>query len=104
MSQAFRACGEHELADGEMRAVEDAPESVAICKVAGEWYAFANNCTHEDFPLTEGLLDGGEVECPLHGARFCVRTGAARAVPASCGIKVFPVRVEKGEVMIEIAP
>lgn len=85
MSQKIRACGVQELADGEMRAVADAPFPLAICRVKNEWFAFENNCTHEDFPLTEGAVDGVEIECALHGARFCLRTGEIRAVPArSC--------------------
>lgn len=99
----IRACTVDELADGEMRAVDGAPQALGICRVGGEWFAFHDNCSHEDFPLTEGMLDGAEIECPMHGARFCVRTGAVRAIPASCGIRVYPVRVERGEVLIELA-
>lgn len=100
----IHACTIDELADGDMRAVEHAPQPLGVCRVAGEWFAFENNCSHEDFPLTEGLLDGTEIECPMHGARFCLRTGAVRAIPASCGIKVFPVRIERGAVLIETTP
>jgi len=102
MSRRLRACGVQELADGEMRVVADAPFALAVCKVKDEWFAFENNCTHEDFPLTEGAVDGFEIECALHGARFCLRTGQIRAVPASCPIRVFPVHVEGDVVHVDV--
>lgn len=85
-----------------MLAVEGVSVALGVARVGDAWFAFENNCTHEDFPLTEGMVDGAEVECALHGARFCLRTGAARAVPASCGIRVFPVCVEDGAVHVEL--
>lgn len=102
MSAVIRACAVDELADGEMRELTHAPQPLAICRVGSEWFAFQNNCTHEDFPLTEGAIDGTEVECPLHGARFCLRSGAVRAIPASTGIRVFPVVIENGNVFVEL--
>lgn len=85
-----------------MLAVVGAPTKLGVARADGRWFAFENNCTHEDFPLTEGLVDGQEVECALHGARFCLHTGAARAVPATCGIRVFPVCIEDGVVYVEM--
>lgn len=102
MSRPIHACGVQELADREMKVIADAPFPLAICRVKDEWFAFENNCTHEDFPLTEGAVDGTEIECALHGARFCLRTGAIRAVPATCPIRVFPVRVKGGAVVVDI--
>jgi nitrite reductase/ring-hydroxylating ferredoxin subunit len=102
MSRRIHACGVQELADGEMKALSDDALSLAICRVNDEWFAFENNCTHQDFPLTEGAVDGTEIECPLHGARFCLRTGAIRAVPASRPIRVFRTHVEGDAVHVEI--
>lgn len=96
------ACAADSLKDGEMLAIETADLALAVCRVGGEWFAFENNCTHEDFSLTEGMLDGTEIECALHGARFCLRSGAVRALPASCGIRVFATRVEDNEVRVEL--
>lgn len=102
MGQPIRACNVQELADGEMRVVANAPLALAVCRVKDEWFAFENNCTHEDFPLTEGAVNGTEIECALHGARFCLRTGEIRAVPASCPIRVFPVHVNGDAVYVEL--
>lgn len=102
MPTTIRACAHDALKDGEMLAVEGAPSPLGVCRVAGQWYAFENDCTHESFALTEGALDGAQIECPLHGAKFCVRTGAARAVPATRGIGVYPVRIEQGDVLVDL--
>lgn len=93
-----------DLADGEMRAVEGAPGPLAICRIGDRAYAFENCCTHEAFALTEGYLEAGQVECTLHGARFCVKTGAARTGPAVRPIRVFPVRITGGEMQVDWEP
>lgn len=100
MSDAIRACGDTDLADGEMLEAEGDP-TIVVCRIDGEWFAFENNCSHEDFPLIEGDLHGDEIECPMHGARFCVRSGDVREIPATCAIKIYPVHVDNGEVMVE---
>ena len=97
-----RACAVDALKDGEMQPVAGTVDPIGIGKAGGEWFAFENNCTHEDFPLTEGGVDGTEVECALHGARFCLRTGEVRAFPASCPIRVFPVHVEGDVIQVEL--
>jgi nitrite reductase/ring-hydroxylating ferredoxin subunit len=91
-----------ELADGDLRVVADAPMPLAICRVKDEWFAFENKCTHEDFPLTDGCVDGTEIECPLHGARYCLRTGEVRAFPATCPIRVFKVHVDGDAVHVDL--
>lgn len=98
----LRACAADAVAEGQMLAIEGAPVALGVARVGDAWFAFENNCTHEDFPLTEGMVDGTELECALHGARFCLRTGAARAVPASCGIRVFPASEDAGAVYVEL--
>lgn len=102
MARIIVACPVTAVPDNTMYEVADAPVPLAVCRVNGHWFAFENNCSHENFPLTDGLLDGDEVECPLHGARFSVRTGDATAVPATCGIKVYPAWDEAGEVRVDL--
>lgn len=93
-----------DLTDGEMRVVEGAPGALAICRVGDGAYAFEDRCTHEAFALTEGYLDGSQVECALHGARFCVKTGAVTSGPAVRAIRVFPVRIVQGVMEIDWKP
>lgn len=97
-----RACAVDALKDGEMQPVAGTVDPIGIGKAGGEWFAFENNCTHDDFPLTEGVIEGAEIECPLHGARYCLRTGKVRAVPATCSIRIYPVHVVGSDVFIEL--
>ena len=75
---------------------------IAICRVDGKLYAIEDICTHDDGPLGEGFLDGCEIECPRHGARFDVRTGPATRMPAAAPVRTFPLKVEDGEVLVEV--
>jgi 3-phenylpropionate/trans-cinnamate dioxygenase ferredoxin subunit len=77
--------------------------SVLICRVKGEYYAVANRCSHASQPLASGKLDGYELVCPLHGARFDVRTGQQTAPPATRPIKTFPLRMEGSTVHLEVS-
>ena len=65
-------------------------------------YCTGNLCTHAEAYLSDGYLEGFEIECPLHGARFDIRTGAALCAPASQDILVYPVRVVGDEVEADL--
>ncbi len=73
---------------------------VAVCNVDGEFYAIDDLCTHDGGSLDQGELDGAEIECPRHGARFDVRTGAVRQLPAYQPIETHPVRLEGETVQV----
>lgn len=66
----------------------------------GDFVATARICTHEYADLSEGWLEGGVIECPLHAGQFDVRTGRALCAPATEDLKVFPVRVADGELFV----
>ena len=92
-----------EIPPGETRVVETEFESIALCNVGGTFYAVQDLCTHDGGPLGEGTLDGCEIMCPRHGARFDVRTGAVLAPPAFSPIRTFPVRVTSdGTIEVEL--
>ncbi len=76
-------------------------EPVGLFHVEGGWYAIDDVCTHDGGPLAEGLLDGFEIECPRHGARFDIRTGAALSLPAITPVPTRVVRVQGDEIQIE---
>jgi nitrite reductase/ring-hydroxylating ferredoxin subunit len=96
-----RACDKDELADGEMLRVDVAPP-VAVYRVGEDFFATAATCTHMDSCLTEGYLDGDVVECSLHMARFCVRTGRALSLPATVPLMTFPVRIVSTEIQVGV--
>ena len=75
---------------------------LALCNVNGRHYAIDDVCTHDGGPLDQGELDGVEIECPRHGARFDVTTGRATCMPAVVPVKTYDVRVAGGEVQVNV--
>ena len=76
-------------------------QHLALANVEGEIYAIQDVCTHDGGQLTGGTIEGDQIVCPRHGARFCVRTGEALSAPAYEPTAKFPVRVENGEVQVK---
>lgn len=79
---------------------------VEICLAVtedGALYALRNNCSHEDFPLSEGEIQDGQIECAWHGARFDLATGRALALPAIRPVKTYPVKLEEDEVFVDVS-
>jgi nitrite reductase/ring-hydroxylating ferredoxin subunit len=91
------------LQDGDMQACQVDGVNVLICRVEGRYHAVSNRCSHASQTLSAGRLRGAELTCPLHGARFDVRTGACLAGPAERPIKVFPVVLEAGKVCVQVS-
>lgn len=92
------------LADGEHVVVDVDGDDVALFNIGGEFYAIRNQCSHAEVPLADGQLDGDEIVCPLHGARFCVKTGQVKCAPAYENVARYPVRLENGKVLIGAEP
>lgn len=75
---------------------------VAVCNVDGQFYAIDDVCTHDGGALDQGELEGDQIECPRHGARFDVRTGAATQLPAFEPVETHAVRVEGDTVQVGV--
>jgi len=73
---------------------------IAVFNVGGKYYAIEDRCTHDDGPLAEGDLDGYEIICPRHGARFDLRDGRVLSMPAVLPVPWYPVRIEGNEIQI----
>jgi NAD(P)H-dependent nitrite reductase small subunit len=73
---------------------------IALYRVGDRVYALDDVCTHELALLSQGFVEGGAVECPLHGARFDIATGRCLAPPATVDLRTYAVRVEDGEVFV----
>ena len=92
-----------DLAPGTMRCVTLADETVLLVHTKdGAVHALHDVCTHAYASLSEGALIGGELECPLHGGCFDVRTGAAKGGIVTEDLRRFAVRVENGDVLIAL--
>ena len=91
-----------ELPPGAHRVYEVDGRFVAVYNVGGELYAIEDRCTHDDNPLSDGPVEDHEVICPRHGARFCLRTGAALSPPAYEPVTTYPVRRHDGRICIAL--
>src|SRR5512147_1258959 len=89
-----------ELAPGAFRVVDVDGAQIAVFNLDGEYFAIADVCTHDAGQLTGGAVEGAEIVCPRHGARFCIRTGEALTAPAYEPTATFPVKVEDGKVYV----
>jgi len=87
---------------GQVRVLEAGGERIALCRLPEGFYAVQDLCTHDDGPLGEGTLVDGQIQCPRHGARFDVKTGAVGRMPAIVPIRVYPVKVEGEDVLVQI--
>jgi len=91
-----------DLEPGQVRVVQAGRTRLALCNVEGTFYCIDDVCTHDGGPLDQGELDGKEIECPRHGARFDVTSGRATCMPAVAPVKTHPVRVVDGEIQVEV--
>ena len=85
---------------GEFAQTEIDGTLVAVFNVRGEFYAIDDVCTHDGGGLTGGAIEDDVVICPRHGARFCLRTGAALSPPAYEPVRTYETRVHQGIVEI----
>ncbi|HEX8969325.1 MAG TPA: non-heme iron oxygenase ferredoxin subunit [Chloroflexota bacterium] len=91
-----------EIAPERVRVFRVGDHEVAVCNVGGQFYAIDDLCTHDGGSLDQGELDGDQIECPRHGARFDVRTGAATQLPAFEPVQTHPVRLDGDTVQIRV--
>lgn len=89
-----------EIEPGGYRSVDLDGTVVAVFNLGGTFFAIEDVCTHDGGRLAGGAVEGDQVVCPRHGARFCIRTGAALTAPAYEPAACLPVRVEQGEVQV----
>ena len=89
-----------EIEEGGLKPVDVGGEEVVVFHLAGKYYALADICTHDGGTLAGGTVEGCEIECPRHGARFDIRTGKVTAPPAYEDVRTFPVRVVDGRIQV----
>jgi NAD(P)H-dependent nitrite reductase small subunit len=89
-----------DLADDAAFAARLGNRRIALYRLEGHIYALDDVCTHALALLSQGFIEGGAVECPLHGARFDIATGRCLSPPATVDLRTYEVRVEGGEVFV----
>jgi 3-phenylpropionate/trans-cinnamate dioxygenase ferredoxin subunit len=90
-----------EFAPGQRHIVDIDGARIAVFNLNGEYFAIEDVCTHDGGLLANGQLDGDEIICPRHGARFSIKTGEALSAPAFEPTTVFPVRINDGVVQVK---
>ena len=92
-----------EVDDDGLGLVETDEVNVAVANVDGEYFAFADTCTHQGCSLSTGRLDGSNVVCPCHGSTFDVTTGEVVSGPAARPVETYRVTVAGDKLEIDIA-
>jgi len=98
--RAVGAVAEFAAADRKTFYTPDGLE-IGVYRVADAYYAVSNTCPHAEASMVAGLVEDHEIECPLHGARFDLRTGAVIRPPATRGLKTYEVKVEGDRVWVK---
>ena len=83
-------------------AIVVAGKEIALYGIEGQVYATDNLCTHGAGRLSEGFLEGREIECPLHQGRFDVCTGKAMCAPLTQNIRIYPTRIENNRIYLNL--
>jgi nitrite reductase/ring-hydroxylating ferredoxin subunit len=91
-----------EVPEGEMKGWVVNEVKVGVAQVEGEFFAFHDCCTHQQYTLTDSFLMGHRLTCDWHGASFDIRTGEVKALPATRDLPMFPVEVRDGEIWVAV--
>jgi 3-phenylpropionate/trans-cinnamate dioxygenase ferredoxin component len=92
-----------DLESNPLKRVEVAGRPICLARLeSGEVFALSDICSHDDVELSDGELDGEDVECPAHGSLFNVRTGEVTGLPADQPVATYPVAVVDGEIVLEV--
>ena len=102
MSKFVKVAAKSEIAYQSAKCVEVEVKRIALFNLAGEFYAIDDSCTHRGGQLSEGSIDGEAVICPLHGARFNIKSADVISPPAPTGVTKYTVRVTGDAVEIEV--
>jgi 3-phenylpropionate/trans-cinnamate dioxygenase ferredoxin subunit len=100
MAEFIKVAKTSDLAPGEKMLVEYEDEDVGLFNIEGTFYAISDVCTHDGGPLVEGTLEGDQIICPRHGARFNVKTGE-QTMPAFAPVPLYDVKVEGSDIFIK---
>jgi 3-phenylpropionate/trans-cinnamate dioxygenase ferredoxin component len=102
MGEFVKVASTSEIAPGQCRLFNVKGKQIVLFNVEGAFFALDNACTHEEGPLAEGDVEGYEVTCPWHGARFDIRTGEVLCPPAYDAVARYNVRVTGTDLEVEI--
>lgn len=99
----YKTCAQlSDVPEGGVLGVEVEGREIVLARRDGKVYALEDCCSHEQFPLSEGEVTGDQLTCALHGARFDLETGEAKALPAVMPVSTYETRVQGDEVQVKV--
>jgi len=104
VGETRRLCARDDLAPGSARRFEVDGHCIALVRIADDFYAIGDTCSHADFSLSEGDVwtDEREIECPKHGSTFSLTTGEPQTLPATQPVPVYEVVVDGDDVKVVV--
>ncbi|HEV2419709.1 MAG TPA: nitrite reductase small subunit NirD [Terriglobia bacterium] len=100
----IRVAHVHDIPLREGRAVEVLGREIALFNLGDRFVAVENRCPHRGGPLSDGIVSGGMVVCPLHSWKVCLSTGAVNKPQAEACVETYPTRIEDGVVLVQVDP
>ena len=99
-----RVCSVNDVKPGAAKRVDTDGHRLAIVRIGDDWYVLGDECSHEDYSLSEGDVweDDREIECPKHGSTFSLETGDPQTLPATQPVPVYAVRVDGDDVLVTL--
>lgn len=99
-----RAASLDDVTPNTLLGVELNGKKICLANAGGTIYAFQDNCTHRDFPMHSGEIEGSQVTCAWHGAKFDMASGRATRLPAIKPLKTYEVKIEDGSIFVAVQP
>jgi 3-phenylpropionate/trans-cinnamate dioxygenase ferredoxin component len=93
-----------DIPPGTLKRVLHAGHAYLLANVDGRFFAVDDTCSHEDFSLSYGCLEGERVKCSLHGSRFCLHTGRPLEEPAEEPINTYRLAIDAGQLWLDPVP
>ena len=99
-----RACSVNDVKPGTATRVDIEGHRLSVVRIDDDWYVVGDECSHEDYSLSEGDVweDEREIECPKHGSTFSLETGDPQTLPATQPVPVYEVRVDGDDVLVTL--
>ncbi len=94
--------GVDEIPEDDVIGIHVDGHQIALYKVENEVFATDNLCTHGNALLSDGFLEDGEIECPLHQGRFCIKSGKAISEPVTENISTYQTKLEDGQIFLKL--
>ncbi len=93
---------EADVPDNDVIGVQVGGHSIALYRVEGTVFATDNTCTHGQARLSDGFLNGHEIECPLHQGKFDIRNGNPMCAPVTDSLGCYAVRIVNGRILLQL--